>query len=133
MLYSTVHTLHIAFCPVYALYLGLLLYHAHHFVPCCSILYVDAIILHYPANDPLSCCSILHATHYHASLAYSVLLPGLGSKHHILPAAVSITTSWPAAVSYTPPGGCSGPAAERSSLLYNLVKRKRYISSRPPF
>jgi hypothetical protein len=30
-------------------------------------------------------------------------------------------------------GGCSGPAAERSSLLYDFIKRKRYISSRPLF
>jgi hypothetical protein len=29
-------------------------------------------------------------------------------------------------------GGCSGTAAERSSLLYGFIKRKRYISSRPP-
>jgi hypothetical protein len=30
-------------------------------------------------------------------------------------------------------GGCSRLAAERSSLLNEFVKRKRYISSRPPF
>jgi hypothetical protein len=30
-------------------------------------------------------------------------------------------------------GGCSGPAAERSALLYDFIKRKRYISSQPPF
>ncbi len=29
-------------------------------------------------------------------------------------------------------GGCSGPAAERSSLLYDFIKRKHYISSWPP-
>ncbi len=29
--------------------------------------------------------------------------------------------------------GCSRPVSERSSLLYNFVKRKCYISSRPPF
>ena len=45
----------------------------------------------------------------------------------------------PSALSFVHPagggiiGGYSGPAAERSSLLYYFVKRKRYISSRPPF
>ncbi len=29
-------------------------------------------------------------------------------------------------------GGCSGPVSERSPLLYDIIKRKRYISSRPP-
>ncbi len=33
--------------------------------------------------------------------------------------------------SFTEVGGCSGPAAERSSLLYDSIKRKRYLSSRP--
>jgi chromate transport protein ChrA len=30
-------------------------------------------------------------------------------------------------------GAAGGPAAERPSLLNEFVKRKRYISSRPPF
>jgi hypothetical protein len=37
------------------------------------------------------------------------------------------------APSPTEGGGYGGPAAERSSLLYYFIKRKRYISSRPPF
>jgi hypothetical protein len=38
-----------------------------------------------------------------------------------------------AVVKFRHTGGCSGPAAERSSLLYDFIKRKRYISYRPPF